>query len=189
MDRKPKTAAAPRRFGKGFRHASETVRKSLGQIVGKKGFAESDVLLRWPEIIGEALARTCQPVKVHYGAKRDLGATLVVQTDSGRAPEVSHLAPKLVERVNRFYGYRAISRIKVTQSTGYASPGAARTGYQQRGFSEAQAGFDTADAPTRSRVAREAADLTAGIENEDLRNALTLMGRHVLSTRNNSDPN
>ena len=168
--------AAPRRYGRGFRHASETVRKSVDQVVGKKGFAEAEVLLRWPEIAGEALATTCRPVKVHYGANRNLGATLIVQADSGRAPEVTHLGPKIVERVNQFYGYRAINRMKVTQSTGY---GTART--PNPGFAEAQTPFAGPETGSPPKINREASDLASGIENSELRAALELMGSHVLA--------
>lgn len=168
--------AAPRRYGKGFRHASVTVRKSVDQVVGKKGFAESEVLLRWPEIAGEALAATCRPVKVHYGANRSLGATLIVQADSGRAPEVTHLGPKIIERVNQFYGYRAINRMKVTQSTGFGT-----VPKTNPGFAEAQTPFAGPEPDTTPTVRREASDLASGIENPELRAALTLMGSHVLA--------
>ena len=97
QDRKPPAKPAKARGGRGFRHASETARGAVDQIVGRSGFAEADVLLRWEEIAGDTLAKSCQPVKVHYGANRNLGATLIVQADSGRAPEVSHLAPRIVE--------------------------------------------------------------------------------------------
>ena len=173
---KAAAAAAPRRYGKGFRHASETVRKQLDQVVGKKGFAESEVLLRWPEIAGEALAQTCRPVKVHYGANRNLGATLIVQTDSGRAPEVNHLAPKIIERMNRFYGYRAINRMKVTQSTGYGSAAPRATG-----FAEAQTPFSGLASDGPPKIRRDASELASGIENPELRAALEQMGSHVLS--------
>lgn len=172
---KPSTEGL-RRYGKGFRHASDTVRKSVDKIAGKKGFAESDVLLRWSEIVGEALAATCQAVKVHYGANRSLGATLIVQADSGRAPEVSHLSPKIIERVNRFYGYRAIIRMKVTQSTGYGA-----VQQRQRGFAEGQTAFSVPEPGIAQNVRREASDLAEGIENPELRAALTLMGSNVLS--------
>lgn len=174
-DRKTPEPPAARRGGKGFRHASETARKSVDQIVGRKGFAEAEVLLRWTEIAGEALAATCRPVKVHYGANRNLGATLIVQADSGRAPEVSHLGPKIVERVNRFYGYRAINRLKVTQSTGYGA------NQSRPGFAEGQTPFSGPDPTTPPRIRRDASDLASGIENPELRAALEQMGSHVLA--------
>lgn len=184
-DRKETAPKPAKRGGKGFRHASATVRRSVDKIVGIKGFAEADVLLRWAEIVGEGLAKTCQAVKVQYGANRNIGATLIVQADSGRAPEVSHLSPKIIERVNRFYGYRAINRLKVTQSTGYR-PAKGSVQHRIPGFAEAQSAFAGPE-PTLSPAAqREASDLAEGIQNPELRAALTLMGGNVLSRTKSS---
>ena len=170
----PRAARATqrRRGGKGFRHASETARGSVDRVVGKKGFAESEVLLRWTEIVGDALATACRPVKVRYGSNRSLGATLIIQTDSGRAPEVSHQGPSILERVNQFYGYRAISRLKVTQSTGLAP-----------GFAEQQERFVGPEHSVPARAQSQAASMAHEIENPELRAALTRMGSHILSRR------
>ncbi len=129
--------------------------------------------MRWPEVVGERLSKLCVPVKVSYSRAGRLGATLVVRVEGARATEVEHLGPRIIERVNQFYGYRAIDRLKVTQTTG------------ARGFSEEPARFAgrPPSAPAEPSPAAEAraAEMTRGIENEALRAALTRMGAHVLS--------
>ena len=167
-NRKPETA----RRRKGFQHAAATARGAVDRIAGKQGFAEADVLLNWPAIAGAELAATCQPVKVTYGPQRTLGATLIVQANSARAPEIEMKGPMIVERVNQYYGYRAISRLRVTQSTGLgATPG----------FAEAQAAFTGPDAtPTPAEEAR-AAEMAADIQSPGLRAALGRMGANVLA--------
>jgi hypothetical protein len=173
------------RRGGGFRRAGDRTRPLLEEVAGRHGFAQADVLLRWAEIVGEALAPTCRPVRVSYrgGRGRDhgLGATLVVQTNSARAPEVEHLAPRIIERVNQFYGYRAIARVRITQ-TGPA-PGFAET---HAAFAAPAANPNSADpnaaAPTDADTARAAA-LTAGVEDAGLRSALTRLGANVLARR------
>jgi hypothetical protein len=162
-----------RRRGGGFRRASEQTRPVLDKVAGRHGFAQADVLLRWAEIVGEALAPTCRPVRVSYrgdrGGERSLGATLIVHTNGARAPEVEHLAPRIIERVNQFYGYRAVARIRITQ-TGTAP-----------GLAEAQAAFaPPADGPTGGDTALAAA-LTEGVEDAGLRAALTRLGANVLA--------
>ncbi len=104
------------RRGGGFRRASDRARPTFEKVAGRHGFAQADVLLRWAEIAGEALAPTCRPVKVRYGSNRQLGATLVVSADGARAPEVEHRKTHIIERVNQFYGYRAISRVQIVQT-------------------------------------------------------------------------
>lgn len=158
-----------RRRGGGFRRAADQTRPVLDKLAGRHGFAQPDVLLRWAEIVGEALSPTCRPVRVSYHGERGLGATLVVQTNGARAPEVEHLAPRIIERVNQFYGYRAVARIRITQSG--AAPG----------FAEATSAFATpAVDPTGPEMDRAAA-LTEGVEDAGLRAALTRLGANVLA--------
>lgn len=164
-------AGKPRRRGGGFRRAADETRPVLDKVAGRHGFAQADVLLRWTEIVGEALAPTCRPVRVSFRGERGIGATLVVRTDSARAPEVDHLAPRIIERVNQFYGYRAVSRIRVTQTGGAF------------GLSEGRPAATTdCAAPSDDDTARAAA-LTDGVEDADLRAALTRLGANVLARR------
>ena len=164
--------------GRGFRSAAETARRRLGEAAARHGFAEPEVLMRWPEVVGEQLSSICVPVKVSYSRAQRLGATLVVRTEGARAPEVEHLGPRIVERVNQFYGYRAIDRLKVTQTT---TPG---------GFAEEPTRFTgpSPGVPTTPGPAAQAraAELTRGIQNEALRAALTRMGAHVLANAQGS---
>jgi hypothetical protein len=163
----------PNRGKRGFRSAAETARQRVGEAAAGHGFAEPEVLIRWPEVVGEQLSALCVPVKVSYPKAQGLGATLVVRTEGARAPEVEHLGPRIIERVNQFYGYRAIARLKITQTTGAA------------GFAEAPARFagrpNAAPAEPGAAETARAAELTRGVRNEALRAALTRMGAHVLA--------
>ena len=160
-----------RQRGGGFRRAGDQTRPVLDKVAGRHGFAQADVLLRWAEIVGEALAPVCRPVRVSYRGDRGFGATLVVQTNSARAPEVDHLAPRMIERINQFYGYRAVARIRITQ-TGPAP-----------GFGESQAAFAAPPAAPTGADTELAARLTEGIEDAALRAALTRLGANVLARR------
>ena len=171
-----KTRPTTRR-GRGFRSAGETARKRLGEAAAGHGFAEPEVLMRWPEVVGERLAALCVPVKVGYPRAGRLGATLVVRVEGARATEVEHLGPRIIERVNQFYGYRAIDELKVTQKTG--------SGGASGGFADEPARFAgrpqaAASEPSPEAKAR-AAEMTRGIQSEALRAALTRMGAHVLA--------
>ncbi len=164
------TTPATKWRGRGFRSAGETARRRLGEAAAGHGFAEPEVLMRWPEVVGELLSGLCTPVRVSYSRAHRLGATLVVRVEGARATEVEHLGPRIIERVNQFYGYRAIDRLKVTQTTGSG------------GFAEEPARF-AGPKPAEPDPAAEAraAEMTVGIENEALRAALTRMGAQVLS--------
>lgn len=181
---RPVTKGLPRKTRRrGFAKASAQSRGTLDVVAGKQGFAEPDILLRWPEIAGAAFGTLCQPIRIRYAANRSMGATLLVQADSGRAPEVEHQAPRILERINQFYGYRAITRLKVTQSTGLTR--------SSTGFAEGVSPFAgkpaaPAPAPTRTEI-DQAAELTGDIQSPDLKTALTKMGAHVLARSRQSD--
>lgn len=165
----------PMRRGGGFRRASDRARPALDKIAGRHGFAELDVLLHWPAIVGEALAPICRPVRVRYGSARKLGATMVVEANGARAPEVEHLGPRIIERVNQFYGYRAVSRLQIMQS------GAA-------GFAEAQAAFSGPDHEPAAEEMRRAEALTTEVHDEDFRAALNRFGANVLARSRRRSP-
>ncbi len=80
-----------------------------------RGFAQADIALRWPEIVGEDLARVSAPERITYPAGRTAGATLKVRVVSAFAPHLQHLEPLVIERVNTFYGFKAVSRLALSQ--------------------------------------------------------------------------
>lgn len=79
------------------------------------GFVQASVVTRWPEIVGERHARVCRPESIRFpmGEKSDGVLQLVVVP--AHAPIIQHLVPEIVERVNRFFGYRAVARVKLRQ--------------------------------------------------------------------------
>lgn len=107
---------APERRGKGFYRAAEFTPGALKSAGAKRGFAELRLLTEWRAIAGDALAAICRPTKVTYGGRGGLGAALVLAAEGARAPEIEMQKAGIVERVNAFYGYRAISRIVIDQS-------------------------------------------------------------------------
>lgn len=172
-----KPVPAPKRRSRGFQHASGLSRGAVQHVAGERGIAETDVLLRWAEIVGADLCDRCTPVKIAYPTKRALGASLIVQTDSGRAPEIEMRGPEIVERVNRFYGYKAVSRLKVTQSTGLLPPGLAEDPAVFQGKPVEPSPADT----------RKAEHLTSDIRSPGLREALARMGANVLAQNRGPD--
>ena len=79
------------------------------------GFIQSSVVTRWPEIVGEHHARVCLPEAIRFppGEKEDGILQLVVLP--AHAPLIQHVIPEIIERVNRFFGYQAVSRVKLRQ--------------------------------------------------------------------------
>ncbi|MEM1344882.1 MAG: DciA family protein [Pseudomonadota bacterium] len=175
----------PLRRGKALRRLGQGVGARLGEAAAKRGFAEPEILLRWPEIVGAEMATRCQPVRITYARHAPgLGATLLVQAPGAQATEVEHLAPQIIERVNAFHGYRAVAQVRITQATG--APG------QARGFAEEREAFTPAPRPETTPepgpAARERAErLTEDIEDPGLRTALARLGARILSDTDRPD--
>lgn len=79
------------------------------------GFVQSSVVTRWGEIVGPIHAQHCQPESIRFppGEKADGILQLVVAP--GHATLIQHVTEEIIERVNRFFGYRAVARIKIRQ--------------------------------------------------------------------------
>ena len=86
------------------------------------GFVQSSVVSRWPEIAGDTHSRVCTPEMIRFppGEKSDGILHLVVLP--AHAPLIQQILPEIIERVNRFFGYRAVARIKLRQGAVQAPP-------------------------------------------------------------------
>jgi hypothetical protein len=105
------------------------VARMLDPIARARGFATTALLTEWPAVVGADLARFTSPDKVIWPRRSDdpegkdrisgwrtEGATLVLKVDGPRAIEVQHQAEQILERVNRYFGYRAIAQLRFLQA-------------------------------------------------------------------------
>ena len=84
------------------------------------GFAYGELLARWPDIVGEGLARHSQPERIKWprGAgetAQKLGGTLVIRAEPGRGLDLQYQSHQIIERINQFYGYGAVTSVKIMQ--------------------------------------------------------------------------
>ena len=132
----PKTAsprkAEPRKYerprGGPARSISELTPQVGRTAFRRFGFVQSSVVTRWPEIVGEHHAKVCAPEAIRFapGAKADGILQLVLLP--AHAPLIQHVIPEIMERVNRFFGYKAVARVKLRQGPVNPPRGEARAG-------------------------------------------------------------
>jgi hypothetical protein len=79
------------------------------------GFVQSSVVTRWPEIVGERHARVCMPEAIRFPPGEKTEGILEMVVVPAHAPMIQHVIPEIIERVNRFFGYRAVARVKLRQ--------------------------------------------------------------------------
>ena len=93
------------------RAAGELVGDGGGQSFRRFGFVQSSIVSRWPEIVGERYAKVSCPESIKFPAGKKAGGALTLLVEGAHAPLIQHLAPMIMERVNRFYGYAAVNRV------------------------------------------------------------------------------
>ena len=86
------------------------------------GFVQSSVITRWPEIVGISHARVCAPELIRFPPGEKSEGVLELVVLPAHAPLIQHVIPEIMERVNRFFGYRAIARVKIRQGAVKAPP-------------------------------------------------------------------
>jgi hypothetical protein len=146
---------------RGPKPVAEDALRLLKGHLAKRGFAQVELVTRWREIAGAALAAHCFPQKLASGANGSLILTLVA--DDRASLELQHQAPKLIDRINRYFGREAVSKIKVV-----AGDIPKRLGRP-------------ALRPLTAAEESELEALTAGVQDGALRDALQRLGRCALA--------
>lgn len=137
----------------------------------RRGFAHGDIVAAWQAIVGERLSRATLPERLVWprrttepGAETE-PATLVLRVDGPAAIEIQHQSTELLERINVYFGYRAVGKVKIVQAP---LPGR-RT------------------APARPECPAESAarvdGLVAPVADDGLKAALARLGRNVAADR------
>lgn len=152
---------------RGFMRAiASEVPRIAAPILGKRGLAEAQLIAEWASIMGADLAENVSPDRLSFqrGERRD--GTLHLRVASGFALEIQHREPQLIERINAFFGYRAVARLHLVQAppnrTARPSP--------------------VLPLPLAARERQVLDQRLAGIEDPALRAALQRLGASVIGT-------
>src|SRR5262245_38547238 len=142
----------------------ELLTSSPADALARQGFASAAIVTHWPDIVGPEIAAHAEPIKLQWPRSAEdaaLPATLVLRVEGPAAIEIQHLSAVILERVNRFFGWRAVERIAIRQAPlrGRAKPKAA-------------------PAPTAEAVERMSQRLP-DIADEGLRGALARLGAAI----------
>lgn len=124
---------APAQPSKGLRPVSA---KTVGSFVPRLtkpaferyGFSAAALLTDWSTIVGADIARYTMPERLKWPKRVEWsgedvseadrgrpGATLFLAVASGRALDVQYKCAQLAERINAYFGYRAVSDIRIVQ--------------------------------------------------------------------------
>lgn len=111
--KKAKVYERPR--GRGAKAIGELM-PEIGRAAFRRfGFVQSSVVTRWPEIVGPQHARVCAPEAIRFPPGEKSEGILQLVVTAAHAPLIQQVTPEIINRVNRFFGYNAVSRIKLRQ--------------------------------------------------------------------------
>jgi len=146
------------------------VMKVAGDVYSRRGFTQAHILAHWPAIVGDQLAEFSSPEKLTFARAaedRQEPGILTIRVDGPAALEIRHLEPQILERINGFYGYRAVGRLKLIQA-----PLPRKAPRQRRRLVPL-------DAEARAALVQS----LESIEEPSLKNALRKLGERVLGSR------
>ena len=93
---------------------------TLNDALKRQGFASTEIVARWADIVGAEVAAHSEPLKINWPRQNDEQtaepATLVLRVEGPAAIEIQHLSAVILERVNRFFGWRAVGRLALRQA-------------------------------------------------------------------------
>lgn len=153
----------PERRGRGFEPVSKLVDGRIRAAAGKRGFVASRLLTRWREFVGDETASMSMPVKISYG-RDEFGSTLTLLCLGAWAPVLQAESENIRERINACFGYSAVAKIKLTQTSDRLLFGESR---------------ERSPAPKPRSPAKPVS--LPGVLDPGLREALEALGRNVMS--------
>ena len=154
-----------------FKHAYSFLTDHVREAGKTRGFCQARILTNWAEIAGRDTAKIAIPLEVKYH-KKGLGATLLLLCNGANALFVEMDKNNIRNRVNAIYGYNAITRIKITQTSA-------------ANFSEGDSPFVVRERPKEQRFETEvvvkAQKLVKNVMDPELSISLAALARNVLS--------
>lgn len=157
---------------RGFLPLADMTAPVLDPVLRRRAGLNIQLLECWPEIVGEDTAAMSRPLKILWPKRaheRDSfePAVLVIACEGFAAMKIQHESGEIIQRINAFFGFAAVDRLKIEQKPLYREPQAVKP-------------VLTINAAQKEQLET----MTASIENSQLRQALFRLGVGVLSDKN-----
>ena len=88
-----------------------------GKVLGRRGLAFGGLIAEWPSIVGPRMADRTSPFRIVFPHGQRENAVLHLRVATAVALDIQHLEPQIVERINTFFGYKAVAKLKLIHAT------------------------------------------------------------------------
>lgn len=92
------------------------VQKLTRSTLLRRGIHRHQILLDWHTIVGEKLSSLSCPLRITRPKDVQSGGTLHLQVLSGASLLIDSSKDLVLERINQYYGYQVVSRLKILQT-------------------------------------------------------------------------
>jgi hypothetical protein len=149
-----------------------TLPKVTRRTLGRHGLAEGGLVTDWAAIVGATIAERSLPLRLSFTGGERREGTLHVRVSGALALELQHLEPQILERINGYFGYRAVGRLRIHQGPvpNLSAPRSPPAG------------------ATSPEAEVEIGSQISAVQDEALREALRGLGRSIRSTLRKSSP-
>jgi hypothetical protein len=161
---KKKKGTEPRRSMR-MRSVSDMLPEVGGAAFRRFGFVQSSIVSRWREIVGVRYAGVSSPESIRFPPGKRSAGVLNLIVEGAHAPMMQHVAPVIVERVNRFFGYNAVERVAFKQGSVKVAKAKARVA-----------------PPSLRPVPNDIGDSLRSIADPELRNVLEALAQGVAAS-------
>ncbi|MBT5498639.1 MAG: DUF721 domain-containing protein, partial [Alphaproteobacteria bacterium] len=84
--------------------------------------AAAEIVTRWAEIAGEEMAAGSAPDHLSFPKGARQGGTLYISASGSVALQIQHQEPSILQRINTYFGYSAIARLSISQTSFKSKP-------------------------------------------------------------------
>ncbi len=109
------------------RAAGSFIPKLAAKAFERYGFHSAEIMTAWARVAGADIAACTEPERIKWprghggqdngdGSGASEAATLVLRVDPARALDIEYRAGEIIDRINRYFGYRAIARLTIMQA-------------------------------------------------------------------------
>lgn len=163
------------RYGKRKNRAEalgSTVSRLTKPFFVKRGLADGAIAREWTEIVGPMIASHSRPDRITYQTASNQNGLLHLKVDhSAMATELQHLEPQLLERINSYFGFKAVAKMHFTHGP-----------LAKEQSSEPNTTMPRS--PTQKKIVTKA---LSGIADQELREALNRLGNALYQGKDNGE--
>jgi hypothetical protein len=93
---------------------NQLITQAIAPACEKHGMLQHKIVTDWESIVGHHIASVCMPIQTKFSAHNQNNGTLVIGVKNpGYVLEIQAMQNTIIERVTTYFGYNAISKIRL----------------------------------------------------------------------------